>query len=203
MDPMMSVEDALDGTVPSDEAPDDEKLRELILYISWMCEDDPTFGATKLNKILFFSDFRAYRLLGHSITGQEYQALEQGPAPRKLLPLRDALKREGALVIRERDFYDRRQSQTIALRSPDLSKFTPQELAIVQRVIDEWRGRTASEMSRASHEFVGWQLADAGETIPYPTALFEDHEPTRGELEFAAGLEQMALDALSEMRSQT
>jgi hypothetical protein len=31
----------------------------------------------KLNKLLFFSDFTAYLLFGESITGQEYQKLDQ------------------------------------------------------------------------------------------------------------------------------
>ena len=36
---------------------DERKLRELILYISQRCANDPTFGAIKLNKTLCFSDF--------------------------------------------------------------------------------------------------------------------------------------------------
>ena len=34
-----------------------DKFRELILYIAQESEGDPNFGATKLNKILFFCDF--------------------------------------------------------------------------------------------------------------------------------------------------
>jgi hypothetical protein len=37
--------------------PDDEKLRELILYVSTLSENDPNFGAAKLNKLLFYTDF--------------------------------------------------------------------------------------------------------------------------------------------------
>ena len=40
--------------------PNDEKLRELIVYISDRCETDETFGAVKLNKILFLADFNAH-----------------------------------------------------------------------------------------------------------------------------------------------
>jgi hypothetical protein len=41
--------------------PDDEKLRELILYVSTLSKDDDNFGATKLNKLLFYADFLAYQ----------------------------------------------------------------------------------------------------------------------------------------------
>src|SRR6266487_3415423 len=48
----------------------DEKLRELILHICIRSEDDEAFGAVKLNKLLFFSDFHAFLRLGKPITGQ-------------------------------------------------------------------------------------------------------------------------------------
>ncbi|HZQ34888.1 MAG TPA: hypothetical protein VFD32_03070 [Dehalococcoidia bacterium] len=48
---------------------DSRKLGELILYVAEKSSDDPRFGATKLNNILFFSDFLAFGQLGRSITG--------------------------------------------------------------------------------------------------------------------------------------
>lgn len=54
----------------------DEKLRNLILYICKLSEDDPSFDMQKLETLLFFCDFTAYRRSGHSITGQTY--IEQG-----------------------------------------------------------------------------------------------------------------------------
>ena len=68
------------------QSPQDEKLRELIVYISWRSRKDPNFGAIKLNKLLFFADTAAYRELGKSITGSEYQHLPEGPCPRRILP---------------------------------------------------------------------------------------------------------------------
>jgi len=34
--------------------PNLDKFRELILYISQKCANDPSFGAIKVNKILYF-----------------------------------------------------------------------------------------------------------------------------------------------------
>ena len=48
---------------------DDRKMKELILYLAARSEDDPRFSSTKLNKLLFYCDFTAYRQLGRSITG--------------------------------------------------------------------------------------------------------------------------------------
>ncbi len=195
----MSLVEDTNSVALSHQEPDDQKLQELILYISWMCEDDPTFGATKLNKILFFADFHAYAQLGKSITGQEYRALDQGPAPRHLIPVRSRLVENGDIAVRKRDFYGKTQDRTIALRAPNFDGFAPQEIAIVDRVIQDWRGKSTREMSAAAHEFIGWKLALPNETIPYETALFQWHEPTSGELRQGAELEQLARDYLSEL----
>jgi hypothetical protein len=82
---------------------------------------------------------------------------------------------------------------------PSLDRFTPQEIAIVDRVIHDWRLKTAAEMSQASHEFIGWKLARTGETIPYETALFEQHEPTSEELNQAVELEHLARNCFSDL----
>ena len=44
------------------------RLLELILYVAEKCQDDPKFGATKLNKILWWADFLAYAQHGTPIT---------------------------------------------------------------------------------------------------------------------------------------
>lgn len=51
---------------------DSRRLKELMLYVSERLFDDPSFGAVKLNKVLYFSDLIAYSSLGHPITGATY-----------------------------------------------------------------------------------------------------------------------------------
>src|ERR1700733_10925348 len=79
--------------------PNERRFAELMLYVSEKCASDPKFGATKLNKILFYADFLAYAELGNSITGFEYQKLPHGPAPRRILTVRRRLEQEGALEV--------------------------------------------------------------------------------------------------------
>jgi len=47
-----------------------DKFRELVLYLSEKSQDDKKFGATKLNKILYFCDFGSYVKLGQPVTGR-------------------------------------------------------------------------------------------------------------------------------------
>ena len=83
----------------------DVKFRELVLYVARKSEADPRFGATKLNKILFYADFWAYSKLGRSISGQKYRRLDQGLALRRLLQAVARLERELACAWAERDYY--------------------------------------------------------------------------------------------------
>jgi len=159
----------------------DKKLGELMLYIAGRSECDPQFGATKLNKILFYSDFIMYSKRRVPITGQEYMRLEKGPAPRRLVPVRDELTNEGWAVIKKTKYHGYNQNRLIALREPDLSLFTAEEIAEVDRVISELADYTGTQTSTLSHLFVGWKAAGDKETIPYSTVFLSNREPTADE----------------------
>ncbi len=102
----------------------DKKLKELILYICLKEEGDENFGLTKLNKILFKADFLAYRYWGKPMTGQDYFKLENGPAPRRMVPVTEMMKQCDELFIRLTPHYGYPQKRPIAKREPDLSLFT-------------------------------------------------------------------------------
>lgn len=135
----------------------EQKFKELILYIATQCKDDARWGATKLNKQLFFADFLAYGKLGYPITGAEYMALERGPAPKRLLPIREAMIEDGDICLERRGY----QERIVADRQPDLAGFSPQELELVNYVIGALRDNDAEEVSNLSHQFLGWMAARA------------------------------------------
>lgn len=146
------------------------KFRELMLYVAEKSESDPRFGAVKLNKILYYSDFAAYRQLDQSITDAEYQHLEEGPAPKFLLPARDALISDDAARIEERSYFNRSQQRLVAIDTPDYNLFTAQELQIVDQVIDALWENDGAGVSDLSHREFGWATTGLNETIPYYTA---------------------------------
>jgi len=177
----------------------DEKFRELLLFIARHSEGDPLFGAIKLNKLLFLSDFSAYVGLGRPITGQEYFALSQGPAPRYLVRIRDEMKKKGDIAIRrEGSSSGLYTNRVFALREPDLSQFTPQEIALVTSVLQNCWRHTGTELTEITHRFAGWRLAGDKETIPYSVALVGNRKPTSDEVKFGATLETLAVSCLAE-----
>ena len=154
-----------------------QRFRELIVYISARCADDPHFGSTKLNKILFYSDFRAFERLGEPLTGLAYFALNEGPAPYLMRPIRGDLEREGAIEIQEQVVGNYSQIRTVALRDADVDLFTKGELALVDEVIEELRNKSARQVSEESHG-VAWRTRMIEGLIPYEAVFYSDENAT-------------------------
>ena len=178
-------------------AASDEKLRELILYIAALSSRDDKFGAVKLNKLLFYGDFLAYQRFGKPITGQEYQALPQGPCPRRFKPVVERMKKGGDLKEQIETKYRFRQKKPVAIRTADLSKFSKEELDLVEEVVGRFWTMNATQISDESHFFLGWKLAAEGETIPYSVILIGNRRPTESERRKGQALLKFAKETLA------
>ncbi len=150
---------------------DERKFTELLVYVASRLEGDQSGGATKLNKILFFADFAHVRRTGAPITGAEYQKLEHGPAARRLRPVRDRLIENGDAELVDEEFLGYRQHRLVPHRAADLTVFSDDELATIDKVLADLDGLNARQVSDLSHDQAGWRLVDFGDTIPYEAAL--------------------------------
>jgi hypothetical protein len=164
------------------------KLKQAILYLSQLSENDPKFGAVKLNKILYYADFRAYLELGHSVTGATYQHLEEGPAPRELLPARDELQSEGAIRLEDRPVFTRIQQRTVAQREPNLTVFDSREIEILRDAFEFLLPYWGYQASILSHLEWGWKLTTEGEDIPYVTAWLSSEPLTQEQIRVGQAL---------------
>lgn len=148
-----------------------QKFKELVLHVAGRSSGDSGFGRTKLNKILFFSDFLYFADHGSSITGADYQKLPHGPAPRQMIPVLNELLGDDAeeKITHVGSF---KQQRLVPKREADLSLFDDGEIDLVNDVIDMLDGTSAVDVSELSHQWsLGWQAASLGETIPYGTAF--------------------------------
>ncbi len=184
----------------TDIIPNDRKLRELILFVAKESEGDAPFGAVKQNKLLFYIDFNAYLQFGKPVTGHEYRKLQQGPVPRKLLPIMRSLKNGRECVIANRVYFGRTLKRTMALRDPDVSVFDAQEIYLAHSIIREFWGKDASEMTAISHKFIGWKVAEDDETIPYSVALVRRGSRSAQAENIAATLREKAKECLARER---
>jgi hypothetical protein len=161
------------------------KFTEAMLHVAARSSDDSTFGATKLNKILFYADFIHYAEYGQSITGATYRKLNYGPVPRQLPEVQAELLDAGDARIEENNRLGLRQKRLIPGRPADLSAFSDTEQAVLESVIEALAGKTAGAVSAMSHLEPGWRLASMFEDIPYQTVFLV--EPTLTDDDIAWG----------------
>jgi hypothetical protein len=154
------------------------KLKELVVYIANKSKDDPAFGKTKLLKLLAYADFAAYKSLGQPITGATYIKLEHGPSSQEAPPALNLLRALGRIQIVNEDVFEHEQSRIVAFGPADESVFTADELAIADQVIETFQSLNNTKMADVSHrDFVGWQIAEEREQIPYETVFLAPPEP--------------------------
>ena len=167
-----------------------DKLEELVLHISAMSENDSRFGSTKLNKLVWAADFKAFCETGRTITGAPYQKGKYGPIPRAMPIILERLKKEGRLTLEKTPISNKDGARPRAKARPDLSSFSQRDLGFVDKVIAENFGKTGTKMSRESHERLAYKVAAEGETIPFAAWLIRTREPSNKEkkqgLELAA-----------------
>jgi antitoxin SocA-like protein len=176
---------------------DEAKFAEMVVFGAELLAGDEGAGATKLNTLLSFADFSHVRRHGTPISAAEYQKLNWGPAPRRLLPVRRDLCAAGAIEIEDRvDPLGYRTTQVRATRPADLSVFTDDEEATIRSVAALLRSMTAAQVSALSHEDPGWRLVEPGETIPYESAYLQPDD------EIPAGIEFEVHDRAGELAEQ-
>jgi uncharacterized phage-associated protein len=170
---------------------DSRKFKELILYLADQSGEDPGFAMTKLNKLLYFCDFEAYRRTGRSITGARYQKLEWGPAAREFLPLHEELLREERARIERRRRGPYEQTVTVSTGA-QTEHFSEEEFAVISSVLTRLRPFDATGVSELSHdESPGWNAADEFEVIPYETARISTERPPEKAFAFFRRLHEL------------
>jgi hypothetical protein len=172
---------------------DERKFYELVLYIANAFKEDTQFGRIKLAKLIFNSDFRAMRKLGHPISGATYIKDTWGHNPTQLLNAELDLQAEdlAEIVIGEgeeepRFIRDDERRRLVPRRSGDSRYFSAEELALVDSVIEEYRTTPAIAMSEESHKTLGWQIAEWRKPIPLETAFVA--KPTERDLELGRAI---------------
>jgi hypothetical protein len=166
---------------------DRDKFKALLHYVIWKAGDRDDFGATKLYKVLWFSDARAYMLFGEPITGESYVREKYGPMPRHVMACINELVADGAIRVSKSTYFNKSIRRFHAERVPDKLLINVEQ----RKIVEYWIGHiadehTASSISEESHDYA-WEIAKLGEELPYH-AIFANRirDPEGDELQWAS-----------------
>lgn len=151
-----------------------EKFRNLILYILERCAGKPNIGETVLYKLLYFSDFNYYEIYEEHLSGAIYRKFPMGPVPRDITGVLRDMETSGVLKSFTADYFGYRQKRYIPLVSADKRLFNGAELEVVDKVIDQLSGMSASEISRYSHGDMPWRASKNRQAIDYELVFYRE-----------------------------
>lgn len=152
-----------------------DRLRELVLYVSSRALDMPRWGKTKLNKILWDADFSSFLERGSPVSGRPYQKLKAGPAPIEMPFILAEMENDGLIDIEMVRAGDRVEHRIVAKVEASTRFFSPDDLHYVDRSIRRFWELTAAEASGESHG-VAWKTREELDPLPYESAILSDEE---------------------------
>jgi len=126
---------------------------------------------TKLNKLLFYADFKHFKEYTVSITGAQYVHVPFGPAPDKYALYFATLVENGSLTIKEVPFSENAVGEEFtSAKQPDLSLFFDSELKVLATVKEYFKNFTAKKITDFSHDEKGYKETPQGQIISYEYA---------------------------------
>lgn len=165
----------------------DPRTVELVLYVAEKLNNQPTYGATLLNKALYLIDNIAYLKLEHPISKLNYIKQDRGatPMPSQFLSLRDELIKENYLKEVKADFFGFVQKKYVPLRQANVNVFEKEEIVLIDQVLEMLATHNASTVSNLSHKHVSWQVSENMEELPFYSFLLTSRPPNELDLKWA------------------
>ncbi|MGI8812420.1 MAG: Panacea domain-containing protein [Pyrinomonadaceae bacterium] len=151
-----------------------ERLGAMAVYIA---ERGREVYKTKLNKLLFYSDFINFYLNGTSISGSKYVHVPFGPVPEHYGEALEQLSDAGRVELMPAGHKSILiKSVASADRNDALSR---EETAVIDWVLENYGKLSASEISDLSHGEKAYRFTRPGEQIAYRYAAFFETLPLK------------------------
>jgi len=135
--------------------PNFAKLTEMVKFFAEKIEPWKTI----LNKLLFYSDFLAYRNTCYSMSGVRYRAIKMGPVPNNYNSMYDFMFNKKQVEIINVPFsesvfgykFEKAPKQEF---NPTL--FSPEELRILELVMSTFKSMNTNQVIEFSHKETAW-----------------------------------------------
>lgn len=143
--------------------PNFDKITNVIAFFSYEVED---LLKTKLNKLLFYSDFGCYQGFGHSITGITYRAIQMGPVPAEYDKIYLKLAEDERIVISEREYSSGHYGEVFAPAEDfEESVFEDYEIDVLHCVAKTFKKAKTTELVELSHREIAWEENEGSRSL--------------------------------------
>lgn len=149
-------------------------LAKVSSVIAYYQAKDPNLVKTKINKLLFYTDFNCFQATGYSMTGITYKAIQYGPVPAQYQKLFVKLCDDEKIAIQETEFGPGIFGDIIKSTEPfDESLFSEPEMKVLDFVAGRLASLNTAKLVENSHEESAWQQNHAQRAlISYPQFAF-------------------------------
>ena len=161
----------------------ENKFKEILLYILGKIGSRPNIGQTALYKILYFIDLDYYEKFEEQLIGATYIKNTYGPTPVSFAKIVSQLASQGRLVEVKSKFFDRDQTKYIPVAEADVSSLSGQELKHIDDEIERLGHLTAKQLSELSHKDTPWLVAKDRQEIDYEYVFYRPEETSVREYE--------------------
>src|SRR5690606_38603734 len=114
---------------------------------------------TKMNKLLFYTDFAMFRQTGQLISGARYKAIPYGPVPDSFELIFERLAKQDVIDILYEELPEGGQKQFLegnANRTFKKSLFSDEELEMLHKVHERFKKTKPYEIVEISHKESAW-----------------------------------------------
>lgn len=144
-------------------------LAKLLNAILYFCKGG--VFKTKLNKLLFYADFKHFKDYTVSITGARYAHIPFGPAPEQYSLYLATVLENGVLGVEEHEFSEQVIGEEFfSVKESDLSLFSDSELKILSTVKEYFKDFNSKKITDFSHDEEAYKKTAPGDKISYEYA---------------------------------
>ncbi len=132
-----------------------KKFTEMVVFFTELMQP----WKTKMNKLLFYSDFLMFKQTGFSISGIQYRAIPMGPVPDNFNSIYEYLAKNDNIDILYSSFANGgigEQFKPNSNRSSDMEFFNKTELSILHNVVERFKNTSTNEIIEMSHKEKAW-----------------------------------------------
>lgn len=145
---------------------DYEVFKEMVIYL---CTSIQNVSKTKLNKLLFYSDFISFQKLTLSMSGLAYEHNHYGPVPLNYTLLYESLKEDGVIDLKSFSNYE--GEYIVPINQEKFKYLSGQHIEVLDKVVEKFKNFNAKDISDYSHEESAYKDTGHNEPISYEYAL--------------------------------